>query len=482
MTTAVVPAPTPAPAPAPLAPHKERLLWLVAIAFFLQSLDATILNTALPAMAKSLGESPLKMQSVIVAYSLTTAMLIPASGWIADRFGTKRVFGWAIAVFVLGSVLCALSPSLNFLIAARVVQGVGGAMMLPVGRLAVLRTHPKGDFIRAMSFIAIPGQVGSLLGPTLGGWLVEVASWNWIFWINVPVGLLGVWATRRWMPESPHIPPRKFDGVGYALLSFGMVAISVALDGMSGMGLGAAVVVVLMVFGMASLASYWMHALRVPDPLFPLVLFRVRSLRVGLLGNLFARFGTGAAPFLIPLLLQIGLGMSPMNAGMMMLATVLGSMLVKRIAVRTVQRFGYRKVLQVNSIMVALMLASFGLTSPGQPAWLLLLQLFIFGGFNSMQFSAMNSVTLKDLDGEFASSGNSLLSMVQMLAMGIGVALAGALLTGYSEMWQGNPQKSLLAIHATFVTAALMTLAATLVFSQLDQVEPVKPAPDGGDA
>ena len=469
-------------APAPLSPTKEPLLWLVAIAFFLQSLDATILNTALPAMAKSLNQSPLKMQSVIVAYSLTTALLIPASGWVADRFGTKRVFGWAIALFVLGSVLCALSPSLNFLIAARVVQGIGGAMMLPVGRLAVLRTHPKGDFIRAMSFIAIPGQIGALLGPTLGGWLVEVASWNWIFWINVPVGLFGIWATRRWMTEGAPIPPRKFDGVGYALLSFGMVAISVALDGMSGMGLGTAVVVVLMVFGMASLASYWMHALRVPEPLFAPALFRVRSLRVGLLGNLFARFGTGAAPFLIPLLLQVGLGLAPMNAGMMMLATVIGSMLVKRIAVQTVQRFGYKRVLQVNSVMVAIMLATFALTSPGQPTWLLLLQLFIFGGFNSMQFSAMNSVTLKDLEGEHASAGNSLLSMVQMLAMGIGVALAGALLSGYSEMWQTDPNKAMLAIHATFVTVALMTLAATLVYSQLDNDEPVKPAPDGGDA
>ncbi|MEG0974598.1 MAG: multidrug transporter subunit MdtD [Comamonas sp.] len=464
------------------APHKERLLWLVAIGFFMQSLDATILNTALPSMAEALGESPLKMQSVIVAYALTTAMLIPATGWVADRFGTRRIYGLAIGLFVLGSVLCALSPSLPFLIAARVVQGVGGAMMLPVGRLAVLRTYPRGEFIRAMSFIAIPGQVGPLLGPTLGGWMVEYASWHWIFWINVPVGLIGLWATWRWFPASAPVAVPKFDGAGYAMLAFGMVAISVALDGLSGMGLGMALVVVLMVFGLASLASYWMHALRTPTPLFAPSLFSVRSLRVGLLGNLFTRFGSGAAPFLIPLLLQIGLKMSPMNAGMMMLATVVGSMLVKRIAVHTVQRFGYRKVLQVNSIMVALMLASFGLTSPGQPAWLLLLQLFIFGGFNSMQFSAMNSVTLKDLDGEFASSGNSLLSMVQMLAMGIGVALAGALLTGYSEMWQGNPQKSLFAIHATFVTAALMTLAATLVFSQLDQVEPVKPAPDGGDA
>ncbi|WP_442881382.1 multidrug transporter subunit MdtD [Comamonas sp.] len=464
------------------APHKERLLWLVAIGFFMQTLDATILNTALPAMSQELGESPMKMQSVIVAYALTTAMLIPATGWVADRFGTRRIYGLAIGLFVLGSVLCALSPSLPFLIAARVVQGVGGAMMLPVGRLAVLRTYPRGEFIRAMSFIAIPGQVGPLLGPTLGGWMVEYASWHWIFWINVPVGLIGLWATWRWFPQSAPVVVHRFDIKGYSMLAFGMVAISVALDGMSGMGLGMALVVVLMVFGLASLASYWMHALRVDEPLFPPALFKVRSLRVGLLGNLFTRFGSGAAPFLIPLLLQIGLKMSPMHAGMMMLATVLGSMLVKRIAVRTVQHVGYKRVLQVNSVMLALMLASFGLVAEGTPTWLLLVQLFIFGGFNSMQFSAMNSVTLKDMEGEFASSGNSLLSMVQMLAMSMGVALAGALLTGFGDMWPEDGGGRLLSIRATFVTVALMTLAATLVFSQLDSDEPVRPAPDGGDA
>ena len=312
--------------------------------------------------------------------------------------------------------------------------------------------------------------------------MVEYASWHWIFWINVPVGLIGLWATWRWFPRSAPVPVHRFDGKGYAMLAFGMVAISIALDGLSGMGLGMALVVVLMVFGLASLASYWMHALRVDEPLFAPGLFKVRSLRVGLLGNLFTRFGSGAAPFLIPLMLQVGLKMSPMNAGLMMLATVTGSMLVKRIAVRTVQRFGYKRVLQVNSVMLAVMLASFGLVVPGTPVWLLLVQLFIFGGFNSMQFSAMNSVTLKDMEGESASSGNSLLSMVQMLAMSMGVALAGALLTGFGDMWPGQAQERMLAIRATFATVALMTLAATLVFSQLDSDEPVRPAPDGGDS
>lgn len=461
--------------------EKEPLLWLVAVGFFMQTLDATILNTALPSMAASLGESPLQMQSVVVAYALTTAMLIPATGWVADRFGTRRIYTVAMALFVLGSVLCALAPSLQFLVMARVVQGVGGAMMLPVGRLAVLRAYPREAFIRAMSFIAIPGQVGPLLGPTLGGWLVEYASWHWIFWINVPVGALGVWAAWRWMPKNDQQPKRAFDGVGFALLAFGMVGVSLALDGLSGVGMGHALVAVLLVFGMASLAAYWMHALRSPAPLFAPALFGIRSLRVGLLGNLFARLGSGAAPFLVPLMLQVGLGLSPFHAGTMMLATVLGSMLVKRIAVRTVLRFGYKRVLQVNSVLLGVMIASLGLVSASQPQWLILAQLFVFGSINSMQFSAMNSVTLKDMAGEFASSGNSLLSMVQMLAMSMGVAVAGALLAGYADMWQAREGYRLLALQATFVTVGVMTLAATLVFSQLEADEQVRPAPDTHD-
>ena len=461
--------------------EKETLLWLVAIGFFMQSLDATILNTALPSMAASLGQSPLHMQSVVVAYALTTALLIPATGWVADRFGTRRIYTAAMGVFVLGSVLCALAPSFQFLVAARVVQGVGGAMMLPVGRLAVLRAYPREAFIRAMTFIAIPGQIGPLIGPAVGGWLVEYASWHWIFWINVPVGAIGIWAAWRWMPKQDQQPRRPFDGVGFALLAGGMVGVSLALDGLAGIGMGHALVAVLMVFGMASLAAYWMHALRTSDPLFPPALFRVRSLRVGLLGNLFARLGSGAAPFLVPLMLQVGLGLSPFQAGTTMLATVIGSMLVKRRAVWMVQSWGYKRVLQVNSLLLGVMIAGLGLIHPGQPLWMIWAQLFVFGCVNSIQFAAMNSVTLKDMSGPLASSGNSLLSMVQMLAMSMGVAVAGAVLTGYADLWREQEGFRLMALQATFATVGLMTMAATLIFSQLEPREQVRAAPDHDD-
>ena len=444
------------------------LLWLVALGFFMQTLDATIVNTALPAMALALGESPLRMQSVIVAYSLTMALVIPASGWVADRFGTRRVYLTAIALFVLGSLLCAIASSLNQLVLARVVQGCGGALLLPVGRLAVLRAFPREQFLKAMSFVTLPGLVGPLIGPTLGGWMVEYASWHWIFLVNVPVGILGLLATLRHMRDAAPIISRRFDGVGYALLAFAMVAVSLALEGHSLLGvLGAGA---LLLAGAASLLAYWWHARRRPEPLFAPALFQVRSLRIGLLGNLFSRLGGSCIPFLIPLVLQVCLGFSPMEAGMMMLPTVLASMTVKRVASALIERWGYRRTLVANTVLLALMIASFALVAPDQPQWLRIVQLLVFGATNSMQFTAMNTVTLKDLEASHASSGTSLLSMVQMLAIGLGVGLAGAVLAGFHELWgQARPEAVLHAFQATFVCMGALTLFSASIFARLDR-------------
>lgn len=460
------------PAAAPLSPARNKLLWLVALGFFMQTLDATIVNTALPAMATDLGESPLQMHSVIVAYSLAMAVLIPASGWLADRFGTRRVFMAAIALFAFGSVLCALSPNLSFLVAARVVQGLGGALLLPVGRLAVLRAFPREQFIRAISFVAIPGLVGPLIGPTLGGWMVEFASWHWIFWVNVPVGILGLLAARKYMPEGEPMPPRAFDLMGFVMLAGGMALVSLAVESMAGGGVRSASSLIMLVFGLACLAGYWLHALKKPEPLFAPELFTVRTLRVGLLGNLFSRLGSSAMPFMMPLVLQVSLGYSPMHAGMMMLPTVLGSMATKPLVTRVVHYWGYRKVLLVNTFVLALLIASFASISPGMPLPLLVVQLFIFGSVNSLQFSAMNTVTLKDLMPSFASSGNSLLSMVQMLAMGMGVAAAGAVLAGFqAHLAAATAGETLWAFRGTFIVMGLLTLAATVLFAQLPESE-----------
>jgi EmrB/QacA subfamily drug resistance transporter len=452
------------------------LLWLVAIGFFMQTLDATIVNTALPSMALSLGESPLRMQSVVVSYSLTMAMLIPASGWVADKFGARRVFLTAIVLFVLGSVACALSHSLNQLVAARVLQGLGGALLMPVGRLVVLRTFPREQFLQAMSFVAIPGLIGPLIGPTLGGWLVAVASWHWIFLINVPVGIVGCIATLRYMPGEPAPSVPRFDVSGYLMLAFGMVALSLALDGLAGLGLRQASVLVLMIFGLASLAAYWLHAARRPDPLFSPQLFTVPTLRIGLLGNLFSRLGSSCMPFLIPLLLQVCMGYSALQAGMMMLPVAMAGMLMKRVTTPLITRFGYRMVLVCNTLMVGLLMASFALTSLDQPLWLRIVQLATFGAVNSLQFTAMNTVTLKDLGQAMASSGNSLLSMVQMLAMGMGVAAAGAVLAAFTEFFHsgataGASLQALPAFQATFACMGLITVASAGIFWQLSPLD-----------
>lgn len=451
-----------------LSASSKPLLWLVALGVFMQMLDSTIVNTALPSMAASLGEDPLRMQSVVVAYALTMAMLIPASGWLADRFGTRNVYLWALALFTLGSLLCASASSLRQLDAARVVQGIGGAMLLPVGRLVVMRSVSRAEFLNAMAFVSLPGLIGPLTGPTLGGWLVQAVSWHWIFLINLPVGAIAIAATWRYMPDVRG-PRTRFDLVGYLMLSFSMVAISLSLDALAERGAHHVGVVMLLMLGMASLVAYWLHAARASNPLFSLDLFGVPAFRVGILGNLFARIGSRSMPFLIPLLLQVSLGYSPMQAGLMMVPVALAAMASKRMVIVLVRRLGYRRVLIGNTVLVGLSMASFALISPSQPLWLQIVQLAFFGMVNSLQFTSMNTVTLRDLDGDRASSGNSLLSMVMMLSMSLGVAAAGALLAGFTELvGSATGTAALPAFHATFVCMGLVTAASAWIFWQLD--------------
>ncbi|MCC7067268.1 MAG: multidrug transporter subunit MdtD [Burkholderiales bacterium] len=445
----------------------RRLLWLVAIGFFMQTLDATIVNTALPSMALSLGESPLRMQAVVIAYALTMAMIIPCSGWLADRFGTRRVFLGAIVLFTAGSAACAAAGNLHQLAAARVVQGAGGALLLPVGRLAVLRHFPRAQFLEAMSFVAIPGLVGPLLGPTLGGWIVQTLSWHWIFLINLPVGVVGAIATVYLMPDGRVATVGRFDLGGYFLLATGMVTISLAFDAMSGLALQQTTVVLLLVVGLAALSAYWLHALRDSAPLFSPTLFATQSFRVGLLGNLFARIGSGAMPYLIPLLLQVALGYSPLQAGMMMLPVAISAMAVKSVATRLITWLGYRRVLVGNTLLLGALIASFALTTAEQPLVVRLLQLALFGTVNSLQFTAMNTVTLKDLHGSGESSGNSMLSMVQMLSMSLGVTAAAALLATF-EQWLGSGAAHTLdTFRGAFFGIGVLTMASTWVFWQL---------------
>ncbi|MGO3395942.1 MAG: MFS transporter [Serratia proteamaculans] len=442
-------------------------LWIVAFGFFMQTLDTTIVNTALPSMAVSLGENPLRMQSVIVSYVLTVAVMLPASGWLADRVGVQRVFFSAIVLFTLGSILCARSETLNELIASRVVQGIGGAMMVPVGRLTVMKIVPREQYMAAMTFVTLPGQIGPLMGPALGGFLVQYASWHWIFLINIPVGIAGAIATLLLMPNY-RMQTRRFDISGFIMLAIGMATLTLALDGHKGIGLSATAIGGLVVAGVAALAGYWWHAHGNNRALFSLRLFKTQTYKVGLTASLLGRIGSGMLPFMTPLFMQVGMGFSPFHAGLMMIPMIIGSMGMKRIVVRVVNRFGYRNVLVAATLMLALISLSFPLVAMLGWIWLLPVVLFFQGMVNSLRFSAMNTLTLKDLPDRLASSGNSLLSMVMQLSMSLGVSIAGILIGSFAhqQVITDSP-----AIHSTFIYSyccmALIIALPALAFARV---------------
>ncbi|SUB82449.1 Putative multidrug resistance protein MdtD [Pragia fontium] len=446
-------------------------LWIVALGFFMQSLDTTILNTALPSMAQSLNESPLQMQSVIVAYILTVAVGLPASGWLADRIGVKWVFLSAIVLFTLGSLLCAQSETLAELVRSRVIQGIGGAMMVPVGRLTVMKIVPREQYMAAMTFVTLPGQVGPLMGPALGGFLVEYASWHWIFLINIPVGIIGVLATLYFMPNYK-MPPRPFDLIGFGLLAIGMATITLSLDGHAGLGLTPATILLLCACGISALGIYWLYARRAKAPLFNLAMFKIPTFALGLSGSLLARIGSGMMPFMTPLFLQVGLGFTPLNAGLMMIPMIIGSMCIKRLVVQIVNRFGYRTVLSIATLVLPVITLLIPIAGILGWYWLLPFILFFLGVTNAVRFSTMNTLTLKDLPDELASGGNSLLSMVMQLSMSLGVSIAGILLGVFSvhQINVGSTDIQMAFLY-TYLCIGLLMLIPTLVFARVPKDE-----------
>lgn len=443
------------------------LPWIAAMAFFMQALDATILNTALPAIARSLERSPLVMQSAIISYTLTVAMLIPISGWIADRLGTRRVFIAAVSLFSFGSLLCALSGSLEMLVASRILQGVGGAMMMPVARLALLRAYPRDELLPVLNFISLPGLVGPVLGPLLGGWLVTYATWHWIFLINLPIGIIGILYALRYMPDFT-APTRGFDIRGFILFGLGLVLLSCGMELFGERVLPQLYAWGGVAAGLASLLLYIIHAQRHPHPLIALPLFRTHTFSVGILGNIASRLGTGCIPFLMPLMLQVGFGYSAIIAGCMMAPTALGSMLGKSLVTGVLHRLGYRNTLVGVTLVIGLMIALFALQTADRPLWQLILPLFLLGMFMSTQFTAMNTITLGDLDDHNASSGNSVLALTQQLSISFGVAVSAAVLRFYDTQVSGSLVDH---FHYTFITMGGVTLLSAGVFVLLRRTD-----------
>ncbi|MBD9658301.1 multidrug transporter subunit MdtD [Pantoea sp. PNT03] len=438
-------------------------LWIVAFGFFMQALDTTIVNTAIPSMARDLNVSPLNMHSVIVSYVLTVAITLPISGWLADRFGVRNIFFCAIVLFSIGSLLCAFSATLDELIMARVVQGIGGAMMVPVGRLTVMKIVPREQYMSAMTFVTTPGQIGPLLGPALGGILVQYASWHWIFLINIPVGIIGAIATLTLMPNYT-MQTRRFDFLGFVLLAVGMATLTLALDGQRSSGGSPLLLGLLILVGVFSLLFYLMHGRNNDNELFSLKLFDNRIYSIGLIGSFTGRIGSGMLPFMTPIFLQVGLGYSPFHAGLMMIPMVLGNMGTKRVVVRIVNLFGYRNALVGATLALALVVLLFPLVALLGWIWLLPMVLLLQGMVNAIRFSSMNTLTLKELPDDLASSGNSLLSMIMQLSMSIGVTVAGLLLGAFGHGVVTDSAAAHQTFIYTYLCMALVIALPALVF------------------
>ncbi|MFT4257724.1 MAG: MFS transporter [Pseudoxanthomonas sp.] len=408
-----------------LTEKPARLLPLiVACALFIENMDSTVISTSLPAMAKDLGTDPIALKLAMTAYLLSLAVFIPISGWVADRFGSRITFCWAIGVFLIGSVCCAASGSLGELVAARALQGVGGAMMVPVGRLVLLRSIPKNELVQALSWLTIPAMIGPVVGPPLGGFITEYFHWRWIFLINLPMGLVGILLARKYIPQIRE-DVAGLDGAGFVLAGLGLAA---AMFGFSTMGrhlLPLWLSVATLAAGIGLLAVYPWHAQRVQAPLLDLKLFRYNTFRAGVIGGFLFRTGIGATPFLLPLMLQLGFGLSPLQSGSLTFISTVGAMFTKTIAAWVIRQWGFRRVLIINALLASVMLAGFGLFRPEWPHAALMTALLVSGCFRSLQFTAINAISYAEIDPHRMSQATSLSSMMQQLALGMGVAIGG---------------------------------------------------------
>lgn len=438
------------------------LPWIAAMAFFMQSLDATILNTALPAIADSLHHSPFAMQSTIISYALTVAMLIPVSGWLADRFGTRTIFIWAVSLFALGSLCCAIATNLTMLVLSRIIQGVGGAMMMPVARLTLLRAYPRNELLPILNFVTLPGLIGPILGPVLGGIFVTYASWHWIFLINLPIALAGVYFSRKYMPNFT-LPKRKFDVVGFILFGLGLVALSIGIELTGEQPVKPLLSIAIFSTGILLILLYIWHARNLHYALINLKMFGIRTFSVGIIGNVASRLGTGSIPFLMPLMLQIGFSYSAVIAGIIMIPIAIGSMLAKSTVTPMLKKFGYRKTLINVTLIIGLLIISIYFQSADRSVYWLIPPLFVLGMAMSTQFTAMNTITLADLSDEHASGGNSVLAVTQQLAISFGVAISAAVL----HFWQNTTASIEQHFHYTFITMGIITLLAAGCFSLL---------------
>lgn len=438
---------------------------ILAVALFMEQMDSTVIATSLPAIAADIGTSPIALKLAVTSYLVALAIFIPISGWMSDRFGARNIFRLAIFVFMVGSIACAFSGSITAFVISRLIQGAGGSMMTPVGRLLLVRGTPRNQLVNAMAWLTIPALIGPIMGPPIGGFLTTYLSWHWIFWINVPIGVAGILLVTRFLPAVEPRSPRPMDFPGFFLAGIGF---SGFVFGMSVISLPAVPMIygyITIAVGVASGILYFIHARRTPYPLLDPKMFRYPMFRAAILGASNFRMGLGALPFLMPLMLQLGFGLTPLQSGSVTFVSALGSMGSKFAASRTFNAFGFRTVISITTFLAAIFLGINGLFGPQTPLLWIMASLLVGGLLRSMAFSGVNAMAFADVDEADSSQATAINAVAQRISMAMGVAIAGGVLEISSSFHGGNLLVS--DFHVAFFTVALISSLAVITFLRL---------------
>jgi EmrB/QacA subfamily drug resistance transporter len=448
--------------------HTRLISLIVAVALFMENMDSTVIATALPAIAADIGANPLALKLAITSYLLSLAIFIPASGWVADRFGTRTVFRAAIAVFMLGSIGCALSHSLGDFVAARMVQGVGGAMMTPVGRLILLRSIDRRALLSAMAWVTMPALIGPMVGPPIGGFITTYFSWHWIFLINIPIGIAGLILVTLYIENIRAEAKQRFDFIGMILsgLGLGGVAFGLSVAGLDLLPLTP--VLALTAVGVLFIALYVRHARRTPAPVLDLSLLSIPSFRATITGGFFFRLGIGAWPFLMPLMLQLGLKMNPFQSGLITFAGSFGALLMKPVIAPLLKTFGFKNILVPNALISSVLLAACATFTAETPIWWMFFILVVGGFFRSLEFTAVNTLAYADVPSQRMSTATSMVSVLQQISISCGVAV-GALLVEVTNRFNDSSVLTVDDFRPAFLIVGGISACSVFIFMTLDK-------------
>jgi EmrB/QacA subfamily drug resistance transporter len=446
---------------------KSLIPWTIALGLFLESLDSTIITTAIPKIAESLHVGPLDLKIALTSYMLSIAVFIPISGWVAQKYGTRTVYFSAMLVFALGSIACGCAVNLATLIAARILQGMGGALMTPVARTVLVRVFSKQELLRVISYMTIPALIGPMLGPLAGGVITSYLSWRWVFFVNIPFVLLGLYIIQRFFINLRNKKSLKLDKKGYVLFAIASASLTFSLEMLGENYLSLTVALLILGLAITCLLAFYMHIRSGKQTLFDLKLFNIHSFKLGFAGNCWSRLGVGGMNFILPLFFQLGLGFSPLYAGLLMAVLALGLISMKFLVKRILCWFGFKRVLMINGLLLALSLLIFMAVDKATNSMVLALYLFVHGLIASLQYSSMNALVLADIPAKQATQASMMLSTLQQLGSSAGVGICGFLLGFFLSIYKLKHMSSLAPYHQTFCLLALLVCCAALPFWRL---------------